>query len=509
MTATTVDSAPRRGSSVLAVLQRIGRSLMLPIAVLPAAALLLRFGQADMLGADGLGWDRVAEVFAAAGGALLDNLALLFAVGVAIGFAKKSDGSTALAAVVGYLVFDRVTKVMFSHSGELEGSVVITKMVDGTETQAIDWGAKNPTQVLGGILIGLLAAVLYQRFYRIKLPTWLAFFGGRRFVPIVTAGAALVLGVVIGFAWPVLGGWLTDFGEWITGAGAAGAGIYGVINRLLLPFGLHHIPNSLIWFVFGEYQTADGGVATGEINRYLAGDPDAGGFLAGFFPVLMFGLPGAALAMWHAAPKHRRPAVGGIMISAALTAFVTGVTEPIEFAFMFVAPLLYGVHVVLTGISMAILEAAGAQLGFGFSAGLIDMLLNARKDNTEGLLLIIGMGVLYFILYYVIFRFLIIRFNIPTPGREPDDVESVAADPGADPEMAGVAAKGEGKARKGAAAAPVDGGTTQTAVADTGGSSSDAPAGDTGSSGDAGGSGGDAGGSGGDAGSPPDTPSSS
>ncbi|TMR31356.1 PTS transporter subunit EIIC, partial [Actinomadura geliboluensis] len=446
MTATTVDSAPRRGSSTLAVLQRIGRSLMLPIAVLPAAALLLRFGQADMLGADGLGWDRIAEIVGEAGNALFAALPLLFAVGVAIGFAKKSDGSTALAAVVGYLVFDRVSKIMFSHTDELKGNVLITKVADGAQAQVIDWGAKNPTDVLGGILMGVIAALLYQRYYRIKLPTWLAFFGGRRFVPIITAVAGLALGILIGFIWPLFGSWLTDAGEWITGAGAAGAGIYGVINRLLLPFGLHHIPNSLIWFVFGDYNTP-GGVVHGEINRYLAGDPDAGGFLAGFFPVLMFGLPGAALAMWHAAPKHRRPAVGGIMISAALTAFVTGVTEPIEFAFMFVAPVLYGVHVVLTGISMAVLEAAGAKLGFGFSAGGIDLLLNARKDNTSGLLLILGMGVLYFFLYYFIFRFLITRFNFATPGREPEGEESTAADPAASPELAG-GEKGEKKKKK-------------------------------------------------------------
>jgi PTS system N-acetylglucosamine-specific IIC component len=435
MTSTTVDAAPRRGSRALAVLQRIGRSLMLPIAVLPAAALLLRFGQPDMLGKDGLGWIRVAEVVGGAGQALFDHLPLLFAVGVAIGFAKKSDGSTALAAVVGYLVFDQVSKIMFSHSTDLKGQVLITKVTDGAAAPAIDFGAKNPTDVLGGILIGVVAALLYQRFYRVKLPTYLAFFGGRRFVPIVTALAALVLGVLIGFIWPVFGGWLTDFGDWITGAGAAGAGIYGVVNRLLLPFGLHHIPNSLIWFVFGSYNGPDG-VVHGEINRYLAGDPHAGGFLAGFFPVLMFGLPGAALAIWRAAPPHRRSAVGGIMISAALTAFVTGVTEPIEFAFMFVAPVLYGVHVVLTGISMAVLNAAGAQLGFGFSAGGIDMLLNASKDNTKGLPLIIGMGLLYFVIYSFLFKFLIVRFNFATPGREPDDTDSVAADPGSNPELA-------------------------------------------------------------------------
>ncbi|GAA1596508.1 PTS transporter subunit EIIC [Actinomadura kijaniata] len=437
VTAAEGSAAPRRGSGAFAVLQRIGRSLMLPIAVLPAAALLLRFGQDDMLGKDGLGWNSVASVVGEAGNALFQFMPLLFAVGVAIGFAKKADGSTALAAVVGYLVFDRVSKVMFSlgDNAELKAKVMMTQVADGAPKEVINWGAKNPTDVLGGILIGVVAALLYQRFYRVKLPVYLAFFGGRRFVPIVTALAALALGVVIGFVWPVLGGLLADFGNWVTGAGAAGAGIYGVVNRLLLPFGLHHIPNSLIWFVFGDYQGADG-VVHGEINRYLAGDPNAGGFLAGFFPVLMFGLPGAALAMWRAAPAHRRPAVGGIMISAALTAFVTGVTEPIEFAFMFVAPVLYAVHVVLTGISMAVLEAAGAQLGFGFSAGGIDMLLNMTKDNTKGLPLILGMGVLYFVLYYVIFKFLIQKFNFATPGREPEGEDSVAADPAASPEIA-------------------------------------------------------------------------
>ncbi|WP_067825494.1 PTS transporter subunit EIIC [Actinomadura kijaniata] len=442
VTAAEGSAAPRRGSGAFAVLQRIGRSLMLPIAVLPAAALLLRFGQDDMLGKDGLGWNSVASVVGEAGNALFQFMPLLFAVGVAIGFAKKADGSTALAAVVGYLVFDRVSKVMFSlgDNAELKAKVMMTQVADGAPKEVINWGAKNPTDVLGGILIGVVAALLYQRFYRVKLPVYLAFFGGRRFVPIVTALAALALGVVIGFVWPVLGGLLADFGNWVTGAGAAGAGIYGVVNRLLLPFGLHHIPNSLIWFVFGDYQGADG-VVHGEINRYLAGDPNAGGFLAGFFPVLMFGLPGAALAMWRAAPAHRRPAVGGIMISAALTAFVTGVTEPIEFAFMFVAPVLYAVHVVLTGISMAVLEAAGAQLGFGFSAGGIDMLLNMTKDNTKGLPLILGMGVLYFVLYYVIFKFLIQKFNFATPGREPEGEDSVAADPAASPEIAAAGEK--------------------------------------------------------------------
>ncbi|WP_242889439.1 PTS transporter subunit EIIC [Actinomadura litoris] len=432
---TTAEAGGMRGawSATFGVLQRIGRSLMLPIAVLPAAGILLRLGQDDLLGVDGLGWDRIAEVFAAAGGALLDNLPLLFAVGVAIGFAKKSDGSTALAAVAAYLVFDRVSKVMFSHSGELKGTVVeMVRQEDGSLKETIGYGLKNPTQVLGGIVVGLMVALLYQRFYRVKLVSWLAFFGGRRFVPIVSAGAALVLGVVFGVVWPTLGGWIDDFGDWLTGLGALGAGIYGVSNRLLLPFGLHHILNSLIWFVFGTYKGPDG-VVHGEINRYLAGDPHAGTFLAGFFPVLMFGLPGAAMAIWRSAAPHRRGAVGGLMISAALTAFVCGVTEPIEFSFMFVAPLLYVIHVLLTGISMYVLAAADAQLGFSFSAGLIDMLLNATKDNTRHLWLVVALGVVYFFLYYTVFMFVIKRFDLPTPGREREEDAPPESDAGQAP----------------------------------------------------------------------------
>ncbi|WP_242903286.1 PTS transporter subunit EIIC [Actinomadura terrae] len=436
MSATT-EAGGMRGawSATFGVLQRIGRSLMLPIAVLPAAGILLRLGQDDLLGVDGLGWNRVAEVFAAAGGALLDNLALLFAVGVAIGFAKKSDGSTALAAVAAYLVFDRVSKVMFSHTSELKGTVVeMVRQEDGSLQETIGYGLKNPTQVLGGIVVGLMVALLYQRFYRVKLVSWLAFFGGRRFVPIISAGAALVLGVVFGFVWPTVGGWIDDFGDWLTGLGAVGAGIYGVANRLLLPFGLHHILNSLIWFVFGTYKGPDG-VVHGEINRYLAGDPHAGKFLAGFFPVLMFGLPGAAMAIWRSAAPHRRGAVGGLMISAALTAFVCGVTEPIEFSFMFVAPLLYVIHVLLTGISMYVLAAADAQLGFSFSAGLIDMLLNATKDNTRHLWLVVALGVVYFFLYYTVFMFVIKKFDLPTPGREreEDGPPEAGAGEGAEP----------------------------------------------------------------------------
>ncbi|MBE1565778.1 PTS transporter subunit EIIC [Nonomuraea africana] len=431
------DSAaiPSPFARVMAVLQRLGRSLMLPIAALPAAALLLRVGQPDMLGSNGADpggladvagftWmTHVAAVLGAAGEALLENLPLLFAVGVAIGFARKGDGSTALAAVVGYLVFDRVSKVMFFDSA-IRDTVLIRQAEDQGVTEVVNYGIQNPTKVLGGILIGLVTAILWQRFHRIKLPSWLAFFGGRRFVPIVTSIAALVLGVLIGWIWPVLGGWIGEAGKALADAGAVGTGLYGFFNRLLVPLGLHHFVNSIVWYVVPECQVG-GRTLAGDWNCYFGGDPNAGEFMAGFFPIMMFALPAAALAIWRAALPGKRKAVGGIMLSAALASFVTGITEPIEFAFLFVAPVLLVAHAVLTGIAMAVTTLIGGQLGFGFSAGLLDMLLNASKSNTHNLVGILVVGVIYGAVYYVVFSFLIRRLNIMTPGREPEvDVDS-------------------------------------------------------------------------------------
>lgn len=423
-----------RGSRALAVLQRIGRSLMMPIAVLPAAGLLLRLGQPDVMGDNTEAWisfsgaDRVAEVFSAAGGALFDWLPLLFAVGVAIGFAKKSDGSTALAAVVGYLVFHFVSMTLLFHSAELKPKIS-KQLFDpdnpGTPLVALDLAKGNPTGVIGGIVIGLAAALLWQRYHRIQLPTWLAFFGGRRFVPIITSFAALLLGLLSGVVWPFFGRLLTDFGQWTAEHSTVGAGVYGVINRALLPFGLHHIVNNVVWFQIPEC-TVGGKTYKGDLSCYLQGHDGSGAFMAGYFPVLMFALPAAALAIWRAAPPHRRKAVGGIMFSAALTAFVTGITEPIEFAFVFVAPLLFAVHAILTGISMAIASALGMKLGFAFSAGAIDLLINFNKDNTHEVIPLIIMGLVYAVVYYLLFSFMIRKLNIPTPGREPEEPEPAA-----------------------------------------------------------------------------------
>ncbi|WP_433252407.1 PTS transporter subunit EIIC [Streptosporangium sp. CA-135522] len=424
-----VERGPSAWSSAFAILQRIGRSLMMPIAVLPAAGLLLRFGQEDLLGrTDNVFLDQVAGVFAAAGGALFDNLPLLFAVGVAIGFARKADGSTALAALVGYLVFDRVSRTLFftaAPASEVYKKIALNVVgPDGRPLPMLNLGVQNPTGVLGGIVIGITAALLWQRYYRIKLPAWLAFFGGRRFVPIVTAVVALLLGVVFGLLWRPVGDWLATVGDWLAAHGTAGAGIYGVANRLLIPIGMHHFLNTIVWFTLPECRAGVEGAtrtASGDLNCYFAGQDGAGIFMTGFFPVMMFGLLGAAIAMWRAAPRGKRATVGGIMLSAGLTSFVTGITEPLEFAFIFVAPVLFVVHAALTGLSMALMAQFGARIGFTFSGGAIDMLLNAGKSNTHRVGLIIVFGLFYFVLYYLLFTVLIRRLNLATPGREPED----------------------------------------------------------------------------------------
>ncbi|WP_240135627.1 PTS transporter subunit EIIC [Streptomyces sp. MUM 178J] len=408
----TASAAPaadkKKGAGAMAVMQRIGRSLMLPVAVLPAAALLVRFGQADMLARESFPdfITKIAGYMAAGGGALLDNMALLFCVGIAIGFAKKSDGSTALAAVTGYLVFQNVLAT-FTDSNLPQ----IAKVVDGKIVQV---DAPVNAGVLGGVVMGIVVALLYQRFYRTKLPDWAGFFGGRRLVPILSAFAGLLVGIVFGLVWPVLGAGLHHFGEWLVGSGAAGAGIFGVANRALIPVGMHHLLNSFPWFQAGEF---DG--KHGDIARFLAGDPAAGQFMTGFFPIMMFALPAACLAIVHCARPERRKVVGGMMFSLALTSFVTGVTEPIEFTFMFIAPVLYAVHAVLTGVSMALTWALGMKDGFGFSAGAIDFLLNLGiASNPWGLVLV---GLCFAAVYYAIFRFAIVKFNLPTPGRESDE----------------------------------------------------------------------------------------
>ncbi|MCG7525830.1 PTS transporter subunit EIIC [Streptomyces sp. OfavH-34-F] len=408
MSTATATAAPakKRGSGLFQGLQKVGRSLQLPIAVLPAAGILLRLGQPDVFGDDGLGWHKVASVFATAGGAVFDNLPLLFCIGVAIGFAKKSDGSTALAALVGFLVYSNVLKAF---------PVTEAVIQKGEDTAA----TYNNPGVLGGILMGLVAAILWQKFHRTKLVDWLGFFNGRRLVPIIMAFVGVAFGVFFGLVWEPIGDGISNFGEWMTGLGSFGAGLFGLINRALIPVGMHQFVNTVSWFQLGDFTNAAGEVVHGDLNRFFAHDPTAGQFMSGFFPIMMFGLPAAALAIAHSARPERRKAVMGMMVSLALTSFVTGVTEPIEFSFMFIAPLLYAIHAVLTAISMAVTWALGVHAGFTFSAGFIDYALNWNLATKPWL--IIPIGLVFAVIYYVVFRFAITKFNLTTPGREPEE----------------------------------------------------------------------------------------
>lgn len=366
-------------------LQSIGKALMLPVAVLPAAALLLRFGAPDVLN---------IPFMEKAGAAVFGNLALLFAIGISVGLAKDNNGASGLAGAIGYLVLTEGLKAI---NPELNMSV------------------------LAGIISGLGAGLLYNRFYNIKLPEFLGFFGGRRFVPIITAAVFIVLAGVFGVIWAPIQSFIHGLGEWIIGAGAIGTFVFGVLNRLLIPFGLHHILNSFIWFVFGNYTDAAGKVATGDLNRFFAGDPHAGMFMAGFYLIFMFAMPAVALAMYHSAKPENRNKIGGALLSVAFTAFLTGITEPIEFMFMFLAPALYGLHALLTGVAMATAYSMGILHGFGFSAGLVDFLLNWGLATKP--FMIIPVGLCFGAIYYIVFRWAIIRFDLPTPGREANETE--------------------------------------------------------------------------------------
>ncbi|MET8075852.1 PTS transporter subunit EIIC [Streptomyces sp. NPDC005303] len=402
----TAAPAKKRGSGLIQGLQKVGRSLQLPIAVLPAAGLMVRLGQDDVFGKDGLGWDKVASVFANAGGAITGALPMLFCIGVAIGFAKKADGSTALAALVGFLVYSKVLESF---------PVTEAKITKGADIAA----TYNNPGVLGGIIVGLLSAVLWQRYHRKKLVDWLGFFNGRRLVPIIMAFVGVALGVFFGLVWEPIGDAITNFGEWMTGLGSFGAALFGAINRGLIPIGMHQFVNTVAWFQLGEFKDAAGQVYTGDYNRFLHGDPTAGMFMSGFFPIMMFGLPAAAMAIAHTARPERRKAVTGMMVSLALTSFVTGVTEPIEFSFMFIAPILYVIHAVLTAVSMAVTWGLGVHAGFNFSAGFIDYALNWNLATKPWM--IIPIGLVFAAIYYAVFRFAIIKWNLPTPGREPEE----------------------------------------------------------------------------------------
>ena len=390
-------------------MQKLGKSLMLPIAVLPVAGLLLRLGQADLLD---------LPYVAAAGNAVFANLGLLFAIGVAVGLARESNGAAGLAAAVAYLVTSEGAKLLID--------VPAAELATAAEgeaarlAQAYKDAAIAKLSVPAGLLSGITAGLLYNRYADIRLPDYLAFFAGRRFVPIVSGFAALALSAVFGYGWPLLEAAMNALSESVVEAGEFGLFLYGVLNRALIITGLHHILNNLAWFLVGDF---DG--VTGDLRRFFAGDPTAGAFMSGFFPVMMFGLPAACLAMYHSARRQRRKAVAGLLSSMALTSFLTGITEPIEFTFIFLAPLLYALHAVLTGISMALMNGLDVRLGFGFSAGLFDYLLNFTRAQNP--LLLLPVGTLYFAVYYFTFRYIIVRFDLHTPGR---DAEAPALAPG-------------------------------------------------------------------------------
>jgi N-acetylglucosamine PTS system EIICBA or EIICB component len=395
---------------MLSGLQRIGGALMLPIAVLPIAGLLLRLGQPDLLD---------FRSMAAAGDAIFNNLGLLFSIGVAVGLARENHGAAGLAAVVGYLVTTKGAEVLINAPPDAVAS--FTGPARDLAIAAYKAKELGKLSVPAGIISGLIAGALYNRFYNIRLPSYLAFFGGRRFVPIASGFAGLLVASVFGFEWQRLEVGMNSLSQSILHAGAFGLFAYGVLNRVLIVTGLHHIINNIAWFLLGDYNGT-----TGDLKRFFAGDPSAGAFMAGFFPVMMFGLPAACLAMYHAARPERRKAVAGLFWSIALTSLLTGVTEPIEFTFMFLAPVLYAVHALLTGLAFVIMNALNVHLGFGFSAGLFDYVLNFNKATHP--LLLIPVGLAYFALYYGLFRFVISWLNLKTPGREETPVAAEAAD---------------------------------------------------------------------------------
>ena len=387
-------------------LQRLGKSLMLPVACLPVAAILMGIGY----WIDPSGWGAnniVAAFLLKAGGALIDNMAILFAIGVAVGMSDDNDGTAGLAGLVSWLM---VTTLL---------STSVVAMFKGVEEAVVPAAfGKTQTQFIG-ILCGLIGAACYNKFKSTKLPDALSFFSGKRCVAIVTAGASLVATIILYFVWPVIYGALVAFGEAIMSTGAIGAGIYGFFNRLLIPFGLHHALNSVFWFDVAGIN--DIGKFWGTMEGGILGQ--TGMYMSGFFPVMMFGLPAAALAMYHTAKENKKKVAAGLLMAAALSSFFTGVTEPLEFAFMFLAPALYAIHALLTGISMAVVALLPIRAGFNFSAGFVDWFLSFKAPFAENPLYLIPIGLVVAIVYYIVFRIVIVKFNLKTPGREDDDID--------------------------------------------------------------------------------------
>ena len=393
-------------------LQKLGKSLMLPVACLPICGILMGLGYwmcpATMQGGEINGIiQQIGFYLVKAGGALIDNMAILFAIGIGVGMADDNDGTAALSALASWLM---ITNLLST------ANVSVIRTLSETSTLAFDKIA-NP---FIGIIAGLIGAMCYNRFKNTQLPDWLSFFSGKRCVAIVAGVVSILASVVLLFVWPVIFGALVALGEAIVSLDAVGAGIYAFFNRLLIPFGLHHALNNVFWFDT---------IGLGDITHFWAGETSAdvswslGMYMSGFFPCMMFGIPGAALAMVHTAKPAKRKIVIGLVASAAISAFVCGVTEPFEFGFMFLAPVLYVIYALLYGIFVTITTLVGFRAGFSFSAGATDLLFSASLPAAQKTWMIIPLGIAAFIVFYVVFRFAIVKFNLKTPGREDDDVD--------------------------------------------------------------------------------------
>ncbi len=401
--------------NVLGYFQKVGKALMVPVATLPAAAILMGIGY--WVDPDGWGANSIlAAFFITAGGAIINNMSWLFAVGVAYGMSKDKDGAAALAGLVGMYV---VTTLL---------SPAAVAQIQGIDPSAVPAAFGKIENQFVGILVGIMSAELYNRFSHVELHKTLAFFSGKRLIPILTSFSAILVSFVLLYLWPTVYGGLVSFGEGIQGLGEVGAGVYAFFNRLLIPVGLHHALNSVFWFdvagindipnfLGGAKSIAEGTAVPGVTGIYQAG----------FFPIMMFGLPGAALAMYHTAKPENKDAVASIMMAAGFAAFFTGVTEPLEFAFMFLAPGLYLVHALLTGISVYIAASMQWIAGFGFSAGLVDLVLSSRNPLAMNMPMLIAQGLAFFAVYYAVFRFAIVKFNLKTPGREDLDEDSATS----------------------------------------------------------------------------------
>ncbi len=416
-----------------AVLQKVGKSLMLPVALLPAAGLLLAFGNmfqnpeflvnAPIFKAE---WFQlVARIMEQSGGVIFGNLALLFAVGVAVGL-SDGDGVAGLAAIVGFLIMNQTLGIFAGVTRELITSGAHPEYAEILGIPTLQTG------VFGGIIMGIVAAQLYKKYYNIELPPYLGFFQGKRFVPIVTAVAAIAIGIAMSFVWPPIQNGLNIFSKNMIDANPTlAAFVFGVVERSLIPFGLHHIFYNPFWFQFGEYLNKAGQIVNGDQLIFFAQMKDgvpftAGTFMTGKFPFMMFGLPAAALAMIHEAKPEKKVLVAGIMASAALTSFLTGITEPIEFSFLFVAPVLFGIHAIFAGLSFMTMQLLNVKIGMTFSGGLIDFLMFGVMPNRTAWWLVIPVGIVFAVVYYFGFRFAIRKWNLKTPGREDDEEDKSA-----------------------------------------------------------------------------------